>query len=250
MPSSRKTFKKKVYRKKRSIRKKAPLARGVSNSMRLFRSKIQAYVSVAPDGVVAVSRYDFKSSYPLNFPGQYVNNSGTYGSISNTPGPLFLDGVSSMLARLMDTFDTYQVKSLRVDYMPAGIKTALVLSQSNGLAFSSTLSYVRDLDDVVLLASNQIALNNAIKPLSMNSKSTFTYYQPKISKGQWFNCQSFTNSPNAAPTQTSVMPENAYKSLKVWCSNIPVSNTAAQDVLGRFYLTWDVVFKGLNSAVI
>lgn len=240
-------YKKRRYRMKRRVKKKSPLSRSIQNSFRMFRAKIQAYVSVLP--TASATQFDYKNCYPLNFPGNYMDNLGAYSVIPSGVGPLFTTAVPGMLARLMDTFDTYRVASVNVKFMPFAIRVYTATTQDNVSAFASTISYVKDLDDSALISNNSIALNNAVIPLSMNVPSSITYHQPKITRNQWFNCQNYSVTPGAAPLQGNLMPENAYKSVKVWCSNIPVSATANQDVVGRFYITWDVIFKGLNNGL-
>lgn len=148
----------------------------------------------------------------------------------------------------MDTFDMYQVQSLNVKFMPFADKVYTPTTQDNTAAFASTLSYVKDLDDSALISTNQIALNNGVIPRGMNRSCSITYRQPKMGRSQWFNCQSYLQNPAIVPDQGSVMPANSYRSLKVWCSNIPAAE-GVLDVQGRFYVTWDVIFKGLNNLV-
>lgn len=62
-------YKKTRYRMKRKLKKKTSLSRGIQNSFRMFRAKIQGYLSILPD--TAVAQFDYKNAYPLNFPGNY-----------------------------------------------------------------------------------------------------------------------------------------------------------------------------------
>lgn len=244
MPSRRRYNKKRTYRTKRRLKRKMPLTRNVPNAMSPFRQKIQCYVSLnIPAGT---EPYNYRNSYPLNFPGRYTNNSGSYGPIIDDASTNRYTAVTRSLANLMDMFDQYRVKSLTVDYVPvvSQVVGGAVPNNFNGL--SNAVNYVKDFDDVSLFADVQEALVSGKKPLSATRRFKIKMRQLPQNRNRWINCQDVSITPTTPITANTLMFENTYSSIKMLIANL-LPDTTNLSTLGRLYLTWDVEFKGINT---
>lgn len=241
--------KKKYYKKKRqNYKRKNPVGKKVSNGVRLFRSNVQCYVSLfAPANT---TQFEYKNAYPLNFPGHYVDNGGTYNLIvNNTIGPVQTTAIANIKSRIFNFFDMYKVQSLTVNWVPSGIWNDPSLTTINQYGFQSNLIYQKDYDDVAVPADNEAAMNQGIRPLSLVKPCTIKMYQLKDRRNEWYNCQNVDVTPGTTITGNTQSHPLSYGGIKIYCQDIPTSGAASAEIdfLGRFYLTWDVMFKGVNG---
>lgn len=246
MASRRRFKKKRAYRFKRKLKRgKGALAKRIPNVRRLFRQKILAQLTlVAPANPTTNGLYQYKNSYPLNFPGHYTDNDAVYRPITD-------DGVSrrtaltNSLGVFMQLFDQYKVLSLTVHYIPHATITG-ESSIVNRVNAQSTVMYSKDLDDVALFSDYYQSLVAGVKPLTATKPFKIIMKNPL--KGRWFNCQSYNLTPTSDVTVNTSMPENPFSSIKLFVDNIFQSPDDPND-LGRIFLTWDVIFRGVNTAM-
>lgn len=237
------------------VAKRTPLAGRVPNSMRLFRSDIEAMIPVhLTDPILGLNYYQI--CIPLNFPTMARNIGDTYGQINTTnfPGsaltsvwPRFVGTVGS------DMFDEYRVMRLVVKFVPVGLQTQTTTSNWPARDDPGVLYSYNDLDDTALLTAPVEAkyMNNGAFPRSLKNGPVYLEFRqkPELRK-YYFNSQNVSLSPSTVlaainQTQLAGIP-SPYASMKLL---FPFdSELTTTQFIGRLYVRWECIFRGINSS--
>ncbi len=200
-----------------------------SNRDALLRVLVRGTVNDANTGGTGPQGFAFL----LNYPSYYRNPAAAFAQCGN---------VASSFANESKTFDEYKVLGLTVQYAPNFQSHA---DSTANISIDPTLVSCQDYDDSALLTSLGKALNSqdpnfcyttvwgqSVKTVSV-MKQTDAFDAAK-----WLNTQA--NTPSAPD---SVNP-GTLASVKIYRNGYG----AANQIVGVWVLTWDVVFRGIYSA--
>jgi len=242
----KRNFKKKARRGNMIMTRRQgnPLSSKIPNTMKKYPIKVQCYYDVTIAGGLS-GIIDPQVIASLNYPGKGI----TYdGATASTFGAI---GISSNLRNyffVSSPFDEYRVVSLEMTYIPEYVTVS-----TNTVGYASPdpqIMYIfRDNDDSQVVASpaDQHFMNCGCKPLSTVTARQLTakFTQLREKKKFWLNT-GFWNiiQPTNNVTFAGVPFPDPMSSLKLcW----PTQAANAQSYIGRIYLTWNVIFRGINS---
>lgn len=221
-------MKKRLYRKKRLIKKRSVLGlmrkrNPVVNEMRIHTT------NYFPVSVTAVS--DYTIGIPLNFPGYYRNNLNTYGACPNQ---------TVLLGRAYNMFDMYRVLSVRIKYEP---NEQWVATAPDSTDTPNLIYMVYDGDDITNVTNELQMLQNCITPYNSNKTVSRTF---KNGNCVWLNTALSSSTPTtAAPVVQNTLPANVFNSVKILMPQLYWTVGTAYH--GRFYIQWEIEFKDFRE---
>lgn len=239
--------------RKRKIYKN-PLGRGIPNSMRKFRANITAEIPIACAGTTLEAVMYPQVAVPLNFPTMATIYNGaaaaTYGQITTAGSQ-----ISSNWVKLIgeDTFfDEYRVLRLVCKFYPVTqITSTTTYQQTHDDPY--VMYHYNDLDDVGVIVTPSIEgkyLNEGAKTLSYidGKPKGFIYRQLKSKKNRYLNSAATLDYvPGTAVGAAGTPFENPFSSMKLmWPTHKPASSGVTY--IGRLYVTWDCIFRGINMS--
>jgi len=251
--------KRKVGRKK-PIRKNYkminPIGKGIINEKRMFRQNVLCEFESTASGINGLQY--LQDGIPLNNPTMYLNNLNTWVQISAT---------NSQWAFLSTVFDQYKVQAVKVTFIPyfqAVLETTLAVAAPSPPAFppsgpvARAIYYSKDPDDITQVPGGSESirmLNSGIVPKHYveGKKLIITMVQPKSKRQYWLNMQNYALNPGTqggGPTANAIqdMPNKAAGIRLVNEVNVGTT-TPSTYYYGRFYISWDVIFRGANINV-
>jgi len=225
---ARKRFRKKG--KKRRVRKNH-VHKSLANSDRVYTCKI---VCVNYIQNTMATTQTAANNYHLHAPTYSVTNAGTYGQMSNVP---------SAWTKCIALFDMYKVSKMKVTMFPVFVAVDGLDSTTN---LADSYMYLdRDHDDIALLTTEALALNNGLKPITCVAGKPISrsIYPVGNMKKQWLNTSSgFPASGTAAGAYGLLLPAvNYYACIKTFCPMVaPTSHIC------NFFIEWTVHFKTIR----
>lgn len=240
------------FRKRRLVRRpklmKNPLGSGISNQNRKLRIRFEGMVPVnllnTAAGTIAATQYCF----PLNFPTMHRNSAGTYVQIPNVitdVWPKFFGAAS--------IFDQYKVLGLRAKFMPSEVETIVSTAVYNIVDSPAVVYQVNDNDDVSLItgAASIIEakyLNSGAMPRHYTDGRSvhFKYRQLPEKRKVWRDTNVYAQDPGATPDAGDAVSEGTFGSMKICFVNVGSGVGVAANI-GRLYVSWDVIFRGIFS---
>ena len=199
-----------------------------SNRDALLRVLVRGTVNDANTGGTGAQGFAFL----LNYPSYYRNPAAAFAQCGN---------ISSSFANESKTFDEYRVLGLTVQYAPNFQSHA---DSAASVSIDPTLVSCQDYDDSALLTTLGKALNSQDPTFSYNTVWGQSVKNVSVMKQtdafdslKWLNTQS--NSPSSPD---GVNPADL-ASVKCYRNGYG----AANQIVGVWVLTWDVVFRGIYS---
>lgn len=233
-----------INRYTRKSRLPNPLGARVLNTMKKLRLNFTYMIPIR--NAIAVGAQIIPTTYCLNYPGIFVNQLGTRvtmgsiaGSAAPTNYPRFFGGNGA--------FDQYKVLRLKVAFMPSEQETRTSATNYDAVDSPGLVYVYRDYDDSANLSSEGNALNQGLKPKSfvLGKPIYWTMVQAPENRNKYLNAQSatidFTN-PQALSENNIANPAASFKTLLI-CG----PQSANVGIVGRMYVTWDVIFRGIHA---
>lgn len=222
------------YRTKRKLRRKNQLSKRVINASRMTRYTYHAIHSFTTAAGAAVPS-DWSYSFPVHFPGYYLNTAGTYGPLTQIP---------QTIENMFDVSDQYKVVGLKLVWEPYyNYMTINSASGTNTIAVENLIMIVKDYDSIQNISGDFQGLNSGIPSKSFAKRQTVTM-KPKGYRG-FLNSQARGTAPTTTSTAQASYPPNIFQSLQIRFQNIRGFTT--DDYRGTIHLYWDIIFKGINS---
>lgn len=226
-----------IRRFKRRAKKRLPnpLGSRIQNTVRKCRFNITAYTSLSQAGAGAGGYADNCTVFAINYPTYFRNALGTYGQMPNH---------SNLFIRAFNLFDMYKVNSIKIVYIPNEVNT-LASGTNPDIVNAPTVMYgFKDIDDVSALASELFALNAGARAKNMSFTQTWIFRN----KSPWKNTSDVGVVPGGAITSSNTPAgEQQYAGVKLYMPNLQYPPLGSTYWFGRFYVTWDCMFKGVNT---
>lgn len=183
----------------RMVKRRRRIHRFPSNALSQYRVKI-----VCTFGLTSTSTNPYAIAFPLNYPSMNLNNSGTYSAGLNA---------CTQLARLMATFDVYQVEKMVVRWSPSAVDVTYNATGGD----TPLLYHFIDEDDCSTNLTLNGSTNGGLLPHSYadGRDVTFTMKQFAVHRKDWLNCSTYQQLPASAPANNGGLPfANSFASMK------------------------------------
>lgn len=249
---SRRFNRKRGNKKRRFVRKRRmsnPLRMGIPNTQRKFAFQMQSIVDVGVAGAgIAYAQYIF----PLNFPGMGVLDLGA-GSANYQTLPNLPDLYDYFFGNNVDNiWDQYKVQMLHVKFIPSWTTTL----DSNDYVTSPVprvIYHYNDLDDYVLsvpATAELDYLDAGVQPKGFANARTLDFYliQRNANRKFYLNSSNVRNARANVPSDTSDTPfPSPFASMKLL---IVTDANPTPSYIGRMYVTWHCIAKGLKTPLV
>lgn len=195
-----------------------------------FSNDKRTYICIisATQTFASILAGNYASTFPLNHPTYYRNESTTWGQ---------LGGRSAHYANLLTMFDMYKVLSMRVTFYPNFVDT-----QSVGTDVPVQIYMIHDKDDTVNLTTDAQVLTMGRRPSTMTGGKPVTYIIRQTPKVPYVNVATLGVDSGAAAAQGTMVYPDFYQSIKVWLPNLTANTN-----YGRYVVDWVVKWAGFQS---